>query len=201
MAEFRKLELKNTPIGVTTFLIITVTVFSSIFSSATFGQVQGQGQGQGEQLGTSSFFPNATSRLPGVPTIIPGLHAMSLVNGIKSTWLIISTDNELSLNLRYTGTATTTPAVALFATALKNTTLGQQGTLPQGQSFQRLTGSNVTKAGWVSPLTIPIKLNGGMSLYDADLVIVMIVPLTNSSLAGNNTASSSLATTAPANVS
>src|SRR5205823_9250331 len=112
---------------------------------------------------------------------------MSLVNGIKSTWLIISSDNELSLNLRYTGTAPTTPAVSLFATALKNTTLGQQGTLAQGQSFQRLAGSNVTNAGWVSPLTIPIKLNGDMSLYDADLVIVMIVPLTNSSL-GNNTA-------------
>jgi hypothetical protein len=111
---------------------------------------------------------------------------MSLVNGIKSTWLIISSDNELSLNLRYTGTGTT-PAVSLFATALKNTTLGQQGTLSQNQSFQRLTGSNVTNAGWVSPLTVPIRLNGDMSLYDADLIIVMIVPLNNSTLGSNTT--------------
>lgn len=165
-------------IGITAFLITTITVFSSLSTFDIFGQ--------GEQPGTGPLFPNATSKLPGIPTIVPGLHAMSLVNGIKSTWLIISSDNELSVNLRYTGTGTT-PAVSLYATALKNATVGQQGTLSQAQSFQRLTGSNVTNAGWVSPFTIPIKLNGDMSLYDADLVIVMIVPLNNSTIGSNTT--------------
>jgi hypothetical protein len=185
-AELRIVDIRKISIWITAFLITTITILSSLSTFDTFGQ--------GEQLGTSPLFPNATSKLPGVPTIVPGLHVMSLVNGIKSTWLIISSDNELSLNLRYTGTGTT-PAVSLFATALKNTTLGQQGTLSQNQSFQRLTGSNVTNAGWVSPLTVPIRLKGDMSLYDADLIIVMIVPLNNNTIGSNATTASIPAST------
>ena len=72
---------------------------------------------------TSEIFPNST--VPGVPgnkSLIPGIHVMSLVSGVKSTWLIISSDNELSVNIRYDGTENlTAPTVSLLATALKTT--------------------------------------------------------------------------------
>lgn len=124
-----------------------------------------------------SFFPNATSAVPGNQSIIPGLHVMSLVNGVKMTWIIISSENELSVNLRYTGNGTT-PPVSLLATALKSPVQSQVPGGLNASAFERLAGSNVTNVGWISPSTIPIRLEGGMSLYDADLIIVMVVPNT-----------------------
>ncbi len=139
---------------------------------------------------TSEIFPNST--VPGVPgnkSLIPGMHVMSLVSGVKSTWLIISSDNELSVNIRYDGTGNlTAPTVSLLATALKTTSSAPQ--VP-GATFERLTGANITQAGWTSPLTVPIRVEGTSSLYDADLIVVMIVPytglpLTNSSISALN---------------
>ena len=77
---------------------------------------------------TSEIFPNSTaSAIPGNKSLIPGMHVMSLVNGVKSTWLIISSDNELSVNIRYDGTGNlTAPAVSLLATALKTTSSAPQ---------------------------------------------------------------------------
>ena len=126
---------------------------------------------------TSEIFPNST--VPGVPgnkSLIPGMHVMSLVSGVKSTWLIISSDNELSVNIRYDGTGNlTAPTVSLLATALKTTSSEPQ--MPRPVS-ERLTGSNITQAGWTSPATVPIRVEGTLSLYDADLIVVMIVPYT-----------------------
>jgi len=126
---------------------------------------------------TSEIFPNST--VPGVPgnkSLIPGIHVMSLVSGVKSTWLIISSDNELSVNIRYDGTENlTAPTVSLLATALKTSSSEPQ--MPRPVS-ERLTGSNITQAGWTSPLTVPIRVEGTLSLYDADLIVVMIVPYT-----------------------
>lgn len=139
---------------------------------------------------TSEIFPNST--VPGVPgnkSLIPGMHVMSLVSGVKSTWLIISSDNELSVNIRYDGTGNlTAPTVSLLATALKTTSSAPQ--VP-GATFERLTGANITQAGWTSPVTVPIRVEGTSSLYDADLIVVMIVPytglpLTNSSISALN---------------
>ena len=139
---------------------------------------------------TSEIFPNST--VPGVPgnkSLIPGMHVMSLVSGVKSTWLIISSDNELSVNIRYDGTGNlTAPTVSLLATALKTTSSAPQ--VP-GATFERLTGANITQAGWTSPVTVPIRVEGSSSLYDADLIVVMIVPytglpLTNSSISALN---------------
>lgn len=49
---------------------------------------------------TSEIFPNSTaSAILGNRSLIPGIHVMSLVNDVKSTWLIISIDNELSVNI------------------------------------------------------------------------------------------------------
>lgn len=139
---------------------------------------------------TSEIFPNST--VPGVPgnkSLIPGIHVMSLVSGVKSTWLIISSENELSVNIRYDGTGNlTAPTVSLLATALKTTSSTPQ--MP-GATFERLTGANITQAGWTSPITVPIRVEGTSSLYDADLIVVMIVPytglpLTNSSISALN---------------
>lgn len=143
---------------------------------------------EGQQVGTNSLFPNASTSIAGNQSIVPGIHVMSLVNGVKSTWLIISSDNELSVNLRYTGNGTS-PALSLFATALKATSPGQQGTLPIVQSFQRLTGSSVTNTGWISPVTVPIKLQGDISLYDAELIILMIIPNTTPRVANQSVVS------------
>ena len=139
---------------------------------------------------TSEIFPNST--VPGVPgnkSLIPGMHVMSLVSGVKSTWLIISSDNELSVNIRYDGTGNlTAPTVSLLATAIKTTS--STPLVPRPVS-ERLTGSNITQAGWISPVTVPIRVEGTSSLYDADLIVVMIVPytglpLTNSSISALN---------------
>lgn len=126
---------------------------------------------------TSEIFPNSTaSIIPGNKSLIPGMHVMSLVNGVKPTWLIISSDNELSVNIRYDGSGNlTAPTVSLLATALKTTSSAPQ--VP-GATFERLTGANLTQAGWTSPATVPIRVEGTLSLYDADLIVVMIVPYT-----------------------
>ena len=130
---------------------------------------------------TSEIFPNSTaSATLANKSLIPGMHVMSLVSGIKSTWLIISSDNELSVNIRYDGTGNiTAPAVSLLATALKTTSSAPQ---VRASTSERLTGSNITHAGWMSPATVPIRLEGTLSLYDADLIVVMIVPYTGSPL-------------------
>jgi hypothetical protein len=138
----------------------------------------------------SELFPNATSStLFGNRSIIPGMHVMSLMNDVKPTWLIISSDNELSINVRYTGTNVTSPAVSLLATALKTVANSPSPQLPRGATFERLTGTNVTGAGWVSPITVPLQLQGNTSLYDSDLIVVMIVPYTGPPLVTNSTGS------------
>lgn len=126
---------------------------------------------------TSEIFPNSTASTNlGNKSLIPGMHVMSLVNGVKPTWLIISSDNELSVNIRYDGSGNlTAPTVSILATALKTTSSAPQ--VP-GATFERLTGANLTQAGWTSPATVPIRVEGTLSLYDADLIVVMIVPYT-----------------------
>jgi len=135
---------------------------------------------------TPEIFPNSTaSAMLGNRSLIPGMHVMSLVNDVKSTWLIISSDNELSVNIRYDGTGNlTAPTVSLLATALKTTSSAPQ--VP-GATFERLTGANVTQVGWTSPITVPLRLEGTLSLYDADLIVVMIVPYTGLPLTNSTT--------------
>jgi len=130
---------------------------------------------------SSEIFPNSTAAATlGNKSLIPGMHVMSLVSGVKPTWLIISSDNELSVNIRYDGIGNiTAPSLSLLATAIKTTSSLPQVPRP---AAERLTGSNITQAGWISPATVPIRLEGTLSLYDADLIVVMIVPYTGSPL-------------------
>ena len=134
----------------------------------------------------TEIFPNSTSpAILGNRSLIPGMHVMSLDHDVKPTWLIISSDTELSVNIRYNGIANlTAPSVSLLATALKTTSDAPQ--VP-GATFERLTGSNITQGGWTSPMTVPLRLEGTLSLYDADLIVVMIVPYTGLPMANLTT--------------
>jgi hypothetical protein len=109
-------------------------------------------------------------------SLVPGIHGMSIVEGVKVTWVIISSDKEMSVNLRHLGNATT-PPVTIVATAL---TGSSQSNGTQGESSAPTTmgGSQVLNAGWISPNSLTIKIEGNLSLYDADLVTVVASPYT-----------------------
>ena len=47
-----------------------------------------------------------TFSLATAQSLVPGIHGMSIVQGVKFTWVIISSDNEISVNLRYLGNST-----------------------------------------------------------------------------------------------
>ena len=109
-------------------------------------------------------------------SLVPGIHGMSIVEGVKFTWVIISSDKEISVNLRHLGNDTT-PPVTIVATAL---TGSPQSNGTQGQSSAPTTmgGSQVLNPGWISPNSLIIKTEGNSSLYDADLVTVVASPYT-----------------------
>jgi hypothetical protein len=172
-------------------LLVTITLVSCssyvVAHDRAWNLPLGQQQMAWAQPG-SDLFPNATSSaLLGNRSVIPGMHVMSLMNDVKPTWLIISSDNELSVNLRYTGSNVTAPAVSLLATALETAASAPNPQIPRGATFERLTGTNVTQAGWVSPITVPLQLQGSSSLYDSDLIVVMIVPYTGTPFVTNST--------------
>ncbi len=122
---------------------------------------------------THSFSPAIAQSL------VPGIHAMSIVQGVKFTWVIISSEKEISVNLRYAGNSTT-PAVTLVATALTNSIQANKTNDNQSTSTAPTTmgGSQIMNAGWQSPSSITIKIEGNSSLYDADLVTVVASPYT-----------------------
>jgi hypothetical protein len=87
---------------------------------------------------------------------------MSVVEGVKFTWVIISSDTDLSTNLRYVGQGTS-PPITVVATALTNPSV-------TGGTPSTMAGSQTMSAGWVSPTSITVKLEGGSTLYDADFI-------------------------------
>ncbi len=163
-------------IGMLIFTVVGAADTRGLFQTTDFLQSNHEVWAQ-----TPEIFPNSSgTAMLGNRSLVPGMHVMSLVNGVKPTWLIISSDNELSVNIRYNGIQNmTTPNVSLIATALKTAS----GTFQvPGTTFERITGSNITQGGWTSPITVPLRLEGSLSLYDADLIVVMIVPYTGSPL-------------------
>ena len=132
-----------------------------------------------------------TFSLATAQSLVPGIHGMSIVQGVKFTWVIISSDNEISVNLRHLGNSTgignstgtgnsTTPAVTLVATALTNPIQGSQTNGDRNTSNTQSTmgGSQILNAGWQTPSSVTIKIEGNSSLYDADLVTVVASPYT-----------------------
>src|SRR5438093_13095892 len=109
-----------------------------------------------QKLVTKLFFVTLTiSIIPScfstaiAQTLVPGIHGMSIVQDVKFTWVIISSDKELSVNLRYLGNGSS-PPVLITATALTKLT----NQLPN----TTIGGSQLLNAGWVRPnsLTIPV---------------------------------------------
>jgi len=118
-------------------------------------------------------------------SLVPGIHGMSIVEGVKFTWVIVSSDKEISANLRYLGN-TTAPPITIVATALMgpsqtNNTQSQLGTelgAYVGGAQTTMGGSQVLNAGWTTPNSLVIKIEGNSSLYDADLITVVASPYT-----------------------
>jgi len=109
-------------------------------------------------------------------SLVPGIHGMSIVQGVKFTWVIISSDKEVSVNLRYLGNGTS-PPVTLVATALTNPSQSNN-TQNQSSGPSTMGGSQILNAGWTSPNSLTIKIEGNSSLYNADLVTVVASPYT-----------------------
>jgi hypothetical protein len=117
-------------------------------------------------------------------SLVPGIHGMSIVEGVKFTWVIVSSDKEISANLRYLGN-TTAPPITIVATALTgpsqtNNTQSHLGTGLGAYVGAQTTmgGSQVLNAGWTSPNSLVIKIEGNSSLYDADLITLVASPYT-----------------------
>jgi hypothetical protein len=108
---------------------------------------------------------NVGSELEKYQTLLPGIHGTSNLPDIKITGVTISSDREISIDLRYTGTAATSPPVVIVANALTNRT-----------EQSPIEGSQILNEGWVSPASLTITVNGSSSLYDANLVSIVASP-------------------------
>src|SRR6266498_1355621 len=126
-------------------------------------------------LATCILLTNTFS-LATAQSLVPGIHGMSIVQGVKFTWVIISSDKEVSVNLRYLGNGTS-PPVTIVATALTNPNQSNN-TQNQSSALTTMGGSQILNAGWTSPNSLTIKIEGNSSLYDADLVTVVASPYT-----------------------
>lgn len=103
-----------------------------------------------------------------VPATVQEIKGTSTVEGVFFTWVIISSDNELSVNLRYVGDGTT-PPISVAASALSG----------EGKPVT-MEGSTSLNAGWSSPSTVDIELKGGSSLYDSNSITVVASPIGSS---------------------
>jgi hypothetical protein len=153
--------------GIITVLILStsISVFSSTSENNTvLQQAERSLEANQKQLATVSPEP--------VPNVVPSavqeIHGDSFVKGVFFTWVIISSDNEVSINLRYNGDGTT-PPVSVAATSLTG----------EGKSVT-MKGNTVLNAGWVSPTTVSIIMNGESSLYDSTGINVIASALESS---------------------
>jgi hypothetical protein len=103
-----------------------------------------------------------------VPTAVQAIKGTSTVQGVFFTWVIISSDHEISVNLRYQGDGSTPPA-SVAASALG----GEDKPVT-------MNGNSVLPAGWASPLSLNIAMNGDSSLYDSTSISVVASPLGSS---------------------
>jgi hypothetical protein len=94
----------------------------------------------------------------------------SMVQEVFFTWVIVSSDNELSVNLRYAGDGTA-PPITVAATAITKSADGKSVTM---------SGNSVLPSGWASPLSLNVALNGDSSLYDATSINAVASPSVSS---------------------
>lgn len=110
-------------------------------------------------------------------TLVPGIHGISIVQGVKFTWVIVSSDREISANLRYIGNGSA-PPILITATALTN--VNQNNLITAG-------GSQVLGLGWTTPNSLTIGIEGTESLYKADLISVVAAPYTGPPITSTTT--------------
>ena len=126
----------------------------------------------------------------------------SMVSGVSVTAINATDNNKIIANLNYSGNSTATPAVTLVASAINakdlssimsklmkgpggsgGTTTGNvsstQGASKSAQLPAILTGSNLLKAGWKSPATVTVKLQGNTTTpLKANLISLQVIPFT-----------------------
>ena len=104
-------------------------------------------------------------------TLERGIYGISNVPSVKITGVTISSENDISINLRYNGTEATSPPIIIVANGLTNRT-----------EQVSIEGSQVLSEGWISPSNLTISVNGGSSLYDVNLVSVVATPYGSTAL-------------------
>ena len=103
------------PIVITVLISCTATsgYSSTLDNNTVLQQAQKSLDANQKQLATVTPEP--------VPNVVPsasqGIHGTSVAQGVFFTWVIISSENVISVNLRYVGDSTT-PSVSLAATAI-----------------------------------------------------------------------------------
>jgi archaellum component FlaF (FlaF/FlaG flagellin family) len=104
-------------------------------------------------------------------TLERGIYGISNVPNVKITGVTISSDKAISISLIYNGTETTSPPIIIVANGLTNRT-----------EQAPMEGSQVLSEGWISPSSLTISVNGSSSLYDVNLVSVVVTPYGSTAL-------------------
>lgn len=86
-------------------------------------------------------------------------HALSRVQNVTVTGFNITSTNQITINLKYSGTGTT-PAITIVGLS--------------GAS----SGSTVLQAGWSSPDAVTVNLTGSSTLSNNGCTMVLVVPYT-----------------------
>ena len=172
---YRVMYMKHTCLF---WLIIPIVVMVLISSTTTSGYSSTSENNTVLQQAQRSLEANqkklATVSPEPVPNVVPSavqeIKGTSMVDGVFFTWVIISSDNELSINLRYNGDGST-PPISIAATALTKSDTGKPVTMKGSTNFH---------AGWSSPSSANLELKGGSSLYDSTSIDVVASPLGSS---------------------
>lgn len=122
------------------------------------------------------YFVSTYSGVLAQPTI-PGIHGMSITQGVRFTSVNVTGDNQVSMNLRYDGTGLA-PPVTIVATATD---------FNEKNSFEPPTtigGNTSLNAGWNSSEVVTVKLNSSKSIYDSKLITIVASPSEQQSTSG-----------------
>lgn len=201
--------------GVLVALTASVAALAIISMAATQTLAQSPGQNGDNTAGTADqnmpmmqnnddMMTNTTSSamMDGMSTL--ATNSMSMVDGVRITGLSIVDNDEISVNLNYTGTGNA-PRVTLVAmtastTGMMNMMMAQhhgqmmnmnnnmdmmamnagQGNSSMQSSMMSMhngvqSGSNVLDSGWESPSTVTIKLEGRSAVSEDEIGHIMVM--------------------------
>lgn len=163
-------------IDITMTMMIVLVVISATSVSGTIPIKPAEGQIQPLMSGSTS--------------------SVSMVNGVTISAINASGGNKIITNLNYAGNGTA-PSITVVATAIdihaKNlnslmSTLLKGGGVRAARTsstgaFQLpniLTGSNILNAGWKSPASVSVNLEGNTTrpLHNANMISVQVFPFT-----------------------